>query len=329
MPFIEDLTAKQMLMAAGGFGLILSLWLLGVSLMSMRRTAREKAIARRLGEIDGKDHQVRVLRLWIDGHEATTFVPHDSWLRLWWSRFRRFPEDAGWSVPVQSVLMGVGGVVVLLSAVTMAFTQNPLPALGVAVAAVVLFAIYTRYCVARNMENFEQQFSDALQLIARSLRAGHPLMGAFRLTAEEMQAPVSTIFARICQEQSLGVGLEDSLRTAAAESNSPDLKLFTTSVGIQIRSGGNLADMMDRLAEVIRSRIKLSRRIRVVAAQTQFSKRILLALPLLMLLILSIVNPVHVSALFETTMGRQMLLAGGVAMLLGWFTMNRIARLQY
>ncbi len=329
MPFIEDLTARQMLMAGGAFGLILSLWLAVVTLVSMRRMAREKAIARRLGEIDDSDGRVRVLRLWVDGKQATTFVPGESWLRRRWSRFARFPEDAGWSVPVQSVLLGVGGVTVLLSALTLAFTHNLLPAVGVAVAVVVLFTIYTRYCVARNVETFEQQFSEALQLIARSLRAGHPLMGAFRLTAEEMQAPVGPIFSRICQEQSLGVGLEQSLRGAAAESNSPDLKLFTTSVGIQIRSGGNLADMMDRLAEVIRSRMKLSRRIRVVAAQTQFSKRILLALPLLMLLVLSIANPTHVSALFETTMGRQMLLAGGVAMLLGWYTMNRIARLQY
>ncbi len=141
--------------------------------------------------------------------------------------------------------------------------------------------------------------------------------------------PVSRVFERMCHEQSLGVDLEQSLRDTAEESSSADLKLFATAVAIQLRTGGNLADMMDRVAEVIRSRIRLSQRVRVVSAQTQLSKRILLAMPLLMLLALSILNPSHIDPLWQTPLGHKLLVVGAIAMVLGWCIMNRMARLKY
>ncbi len=328
MPSFE-LTTLQLLLAAAAFVLVISLWMIVVVALSMRRVGQEKAIARRLGEFEADDDDVRVLRLWHEGQEASTVVPTGSaWARTA-DALRRFPEDAGWAAPAPSILMGVAGVAALIAAVVFAATGAALPAIGAAVAVVVIFTIYARYRIAKRLAVFERQFADALQLLARSLRAGHPLTGAFRLTADEMRPPVSHIFDRICQEQSLGIDLETSLRNAGDQSGSADLKLFVTSVSIQLRTGGNLADMMDRLAEVIRDRIRLSQRIRIVSAQTQLSKRILLGLPLFMLLLLSIVNPAHLEPLFVQPLGHKMLLAAGAAMLLGWYTMNRMARLRY
>lgn len=323
------LTTKQIVLAGAAFGLVISLWLIIVLIVSMRRLEREKAVARRLGEIsDAQDH-VRVLRLWHEGEEVTTLVPVE---RAWHThkrRLRQVPRNAGWETPIQSILLGLVGFTLLLSTLTITLTGNWVSGFGIVLAVPVLFTIYTRYRISCHTAVFERQFADALQLLSRSLKAGHPLTGAFRLVAEEMRPPVSEIFAKLCQEQSLGVGLEQSLRSAADASTSGDLKLFATSVGIQIRTGGNLADMMDRLADVIRERIRLSQRVRVISAQTQFSKRILLALPLLMLLVLSILNPAHLMPLFETQLGHYMLMAGGVAMVLGWWTMNQMAKLRY
>ncbi|MCC6681597.1 MAG: type II secretion system F family protein [Phycisphaeraceae bacterium] len=328
MPF-DGWSSQQILIAAGTFGLVVSVWMIAVVFVTMRRNQRDAEIAVRLGEVDPSTKRVRVLRLWQQNKAASLTVPGHSSLKQWLQRMSQVPEDAGWTAPMSSVLLGVAGVAVLLSAVVFAVTQHLLPALGSVIVLVVIFTIYTRYRIARNLARFERQFADALQLLARSLRAGHPLTGAFRLTAEEMHAPVSHIFERLCQEQALGINVEQSLRHVGEETSSSDVKLFATSVAIQLRTGGNLADMMDRLAAVIRSRIRLSQRIRVVAAQTQLSKRILLALPLIMLLLLSILNPAHLEPLFIHPLGHRMLIAGGVAMLLGWYTMNRMANLKY
>ncbi len=322
-------TMKQILLAGAAFGLVISLWLLVVLFISTRRLEREKAVARRLGEISPEQDHVRVLRLWHEGEQVTTIVPVESGWHKLVSRMQQIPIDAGWKTPIQSILLGVAGLTLLLCTLTIAITGNVISGFGVVLAVPTLFIIYTRYRIARHEAEFERQFADALQLLSRSLKAGHPLTGAFRLAAEEMRPPVSDIFAKLCQEQSLGVGLEHSLRAAAESSYSSDLKLFATSVGIQIRTGGNLADMMDRLSLVIRERIRLSQHVRVISAQTQFSKRILLALPLLMLLILSILNPAHLAPLFATELGHYMLAAGGVAMLMGWWTMNQMAKLRY
>lgn len=322
-------TTEQLLLAAGVFGVVLSVWLIGLLLWSMRDRARRQAVARRLDEFDDRGEPVRVLRLWHEGEEATTVVPANAWLAHRWHKLRRLPEDAGWASPLSSIALGLGGAMLLGAVVTYALTHLLIPSLGVALTIFAAFVIVAKYRIARNEARFERQFSEALHLLARSLRAGHPLTGALRLAAEEMQPPVSHIFERICQQQSLGVDLQRSLRDAAEASSSADLKLFATSVAIQIKTGGNLADMMDRLAQVIRSRIRLSQRVRIVSAQTQLSKRILLALPLVMLLGLSILNPAHMEALWRTSLGHKLLIGGGIAMLLGWITMNRMARIKY
>jgi tight adherence protein B len=323
------LTSKQIMMAGAAFGLVISVWMLIILFVSMRRLEKEKAVALRLGEINSSQDHIRVLRLWHEGEQVTTMVPVESALDQWKRRMQQIPRDAGWTTPIHSILLGLVGFTVLLVTLTVSITGNMISSLGIVLVVPVLFSIYTRYRITCQAAEFERQFADALQLLSRSLKAGHPLTGSFRLVAEEMRPPVSEIFAKFCQEQSLGLGLDESLQSAADSSTSSDLKLFATSVGIQIRTGGNLADMMDRLAAVIRERIKLSQHVRVISAQTQFSKRILLALPMVMLLVLSILNPAHLAPLFDTQLGHYMLIAGSIAMLLGWWTMNKLSQLEY
>src|SRR5436309_15893400 len=105
-----------------------------------------------------------------------------------------------------------------------------------------------------------------------------------------MQPPISEVFFGICQRYGMGGDLEEVLRDAGEESASSDMKLFATSVAIQIRTGGNLADLMERLAFVIRDRMRLHRRVRVLTSQTQMSKRVLLCLPFIMFVLLNVLN---------------------------------------
>jgi tight adherence protein B len=140
---------------------------------------------------------------------------------------------------------------------------------------------------------------------------------------------VGGIFAKICQQQQLGVGLEEAMREAAVQSGHDDMKLFATSVTIQLRSGGNLANTIERLASVISDRIALGRRVRVLTAQTQFSKRLLMALPLVMFLVLMILRPEYMEKLHGTDQGKMLLALAAAGVIVGAYVMNRLAKIRY
>jgi tight adherence protein B len=189
--------------------------------------------------------------------------------------------------------------------------------------------IYLVTCINRRRAIFENQLVDALELSARSLRVGHPLTGAFRLASEEVPAPVGSLFGSIVQQQELGVPLDQAVLWAAANSHSQDLKLFATAVVIQLQSGGNLADMMERVVAVMRDRMRLTRRVRVLIAQTQFSKQVLLSLPVGMFVVLNFMNGAYMKPLYTTPDGQKILLISGASLALGAWVMNKLAVVDY
>ncbi len=123
--------------------------------------------------------------------------------------------------------------------------------------------------------------------------------------------------------------MAQALRSVAERNHSEDLNLFVTSVVIQLASGGNLADMMERLANVIRDRQRLNRRVSVLTAQTQFSKNVLLALPFLVFVALNVINPKYMAPLYTTSLGQMIMLVASIGLLLGWITMNWLSKLSY
>jgi tight adherence protein B len=319
----------DLVLAASVFGLVLSVWIGGIVLWSGRRSSRQKKVHERLG-LREKPTEERVLHLWREGREYTTTVPvignRIGWLRKFDDQCRRI----GWDLGGDRVLLLVGGVLAATAAfVAVVSGGRVLLGVGVAVALLVVFRIVMAAKTNKFDRLFERQLVDSLELAARSLRAGHPLLGAFQLLSQEMAHPVRDVFVEICQRHEMGGSLEDVLRDVGDSSASPDMKLFSTSVAIQMRSGGNLADLMDRLAAVIRDRIRLSRRVRVLTAQTQMSKRVLLSLPFLVFIALNIIEPDYMSLFYKTFAGQMMLIASATAMLVGAWIMNRIARLTY
>mgnify|MGYP003950495469 CR=1 FL=1 len=120
-----------------------------------------------------------------------------------------------------------------------------------------------------------------------------------------------------------------ALLNASQKSRSPDMKIFATSVAIQLRSGGNLADMIDRVAWVVRERMRLSRRARVLTAEAQLSKWVLLALPLGMFVLLNVINPEYMDPFFNTFLGGVMMGVAVLMLAMGAWLMNRMAALKY
>ena len=318
----------RLIAATAAFGLVLSLWVLIIWAIALRKRLQRQRLEQRIDDQQRSTDSARVLRLWHEDKEVITEVDDQDRPSMW-MRLEQMRRGAGFALPLQTLLLGGGGAACLAATFALASTQSPIAAVGCAAAVCMIFWVVVKRRITNRAAIFDRQLLDALELAARSLRAGHPLGGAFQLIAEEVPAPVGTAFAEICKQEDLGVSHEQSMRRVAESTNNEDMKLFTIAVAIQLRSGGNLADLMERLAAVIRDRMRLSRRVRVLTAQTQFSKNILLALPFVMFLALSLLNPEYMSTLYHTPGGRTLLLIGGVSLVVGAWVMNKIAQIRY
>lgn len=327
MPMDRD-NLLRLVVAGFTFGLLLALWLSGVSLWAYFQAARARRIQQRLELKRPESSGSRMLRLWDGGRAVTLWVPHTTRATLW-ERGASLCRQAGWRLPFHKIVLGLTGLAAILFVLAWNLSQSLFSAVAVVAALLLIVRMRLRQQVERHRISFERQLIDAMELAARSLRAGHPLTGSFRLIAEEIPAPVGTLFADICQRQSLGASTENSILQVAGASGSADMKLFATSVAIQLRSGGNLADLIDRLASVIRDRLRLNRRVRVLIAQVDLSKRVLIFLPFFMFVILNLLNREYMSPLYSTETGRSMLGAALVGVLFGIWVMSRISRLRY
>jgi len=314
--------------AVAVFGLVLAVWTIGVVLWHNRRSAQSEQIRERLDPTLAETGKARTLRLWHEGEEATKTVP---------GRFRGPPlrerleqtrKDAGFASPVRFLLLEAFGLLAVTFLSMYLITNRWVPAIVTTAVATVAIVWYTTARIASREAMFERQLVDGLELSARALRAGHPLLGAFHLISEEIPAPVGRIFAEICQHQAMGGSLDEALRRAADLSKNADMKLFSASLAINLRTGGNLADVVYGLAHVIRERMRLNRRFRVLIAQTQISKRILLSMPIMMLGVLSWISPTYTAKLFDNWPGNILLILAATSLILGWIVMNRMAALK-
>ena len=310
------------------FGLVFSVWCICIFLWFGKYISRLQSVQKRLGIVKKETGESHTLRLWRETQQNTKTASSADKLTLQ-EQLERLSRSAGWSMSAHIVILGVIGATVLGFVVVYFWSGRMTWAFAASIAIVVGFWSYTRHCISKNEALIERQLVDALGIAARALRAGHPLLGAFQLISEEIEEPLKNIFLRICQEQMLGLDLKDSIQKVAKGSYNNELKFFATAVAIQLQSGGNLADLMDSLASVIRSRIKLNRRVRVMTAATQFSKKVLIALPIMMFFLLDILNPEYMNPLYTTMAGKIMLVVSVSSVLFGAWVMNRMCILHF
>lgn len=310
------------------FVLILALSSMGVMYLARRLSKQREVLEERLGTRPKTSDSGRTLRLWRDGEEATLTVATASSRRSIWSRLAQHHLDAGWKIPLRTMLLGLALTSLGVFLVLFMSSGRAIPSSigGAAVIVIVWWRGNQRQ--VKRAAIFDQQLIDGLELSARALRSGHPLLASFQLISEEIPAPVGKMFAEICQQQAMGVGMEEAVRSSAERTNSADMQLFSASLAIHLRSGGNLAEVMEGLAHVIRDRIRLSRRFRVLTAQTQFSKKVLLIMPFAMFGVLNAISPEYMSELYSTSTGNLLLLISGGCLALGWYVMERMSSLK-
>ncbi|MCC6889004.1 MAG: type II secretion system F family protein [Hyphomicrobiales bacterium] len=181
---------------------------------------------------------------------------------------------------------------------------------------------------ARRQKAFGAQFPDALDMIVRSLRAGHPTPIALTMVAREMPDPIGSEFGIVVDEITYGADLETALRNLYVRIGQDDLPLFVTAVAIQGSTGGNLGEILENLSGVIRQRFKMRRKIRALAAEGRASAIILSSLPIVMFLIIQVVSPNFYAGVWDIPLTKQALLAAGAWMGIGNLIMYRLVNFK-
>src|SRR6266581_1785855 len=210
------------------------------------------------------------------------------WLSHLLDRIPRFsplqvlPEQAGLRISPGSLLslsLLLAVTALLLTLIMNAGTFIVLSATLGCLLSPFLYALERR---RQRLVKFEKQFPNAMDLIARSLRAGHPFLGGLRIVSEEMEDPVGTEFRKVVEEITFGIETEVALKNLVAKINLVDLKFFVTAAIIQRETGGNLAEIVEAISEVIRQRFAFQSRTKSLSAEGKLSAGILLAMPIVL-----------------------------------------------
>lgn len=196
-------------------------------------------------------------------------------------------------------------------------------------AAMGFFPIFIlRWKKRRKTARFEKQMPEAMELLARSLRAGHTLPATMELVAQEIQPPLGKEFRITYEEQRLGLSVSQALRRMGERVASQDLSYFVTAVLVQNETGGNLAEILEGIGTLIRERMKLKGKVEALTAEGRFSALVLMGLPVLTFLVLFLVSRDYVMLLFTDPLGKKMVGAGLVSAAIGAWVMKKMISIK-
>ncbi len=198
----------------------------------------------------------------------------------------------------------------------------------VAISAGILPLLWLLWMRRKRLKAFAKQLPDALELIARALRAGHSLGAGFKLVAEEMMPPIGKEFARVFEEQNFGVPFDDSLNDLSERVPNMDLRFFSTAIILQRQTGGDLAEILDKIGSLIRQRFQIWGQVQALTGEGRLSGVVLLALPPLLFLAVYTLNPDYVMVLFTDPMGKKMLAGGAFLQVVGALVIRKIINIK-
>jgi len=225
------------------------------------------------------------------------------------------------------------GLMMLLAAAIGAFAASalvhvPFAPLGGAALGLIMPIGWLRHRRTVRMKKFEEQFPEALDLLSRAIRAGHAFQTAMGMIADELAPPVGPEFKKTFDEQNFGLPLRDALNQLSERVPLLDVRFFVTAVLIQRDTGGNLSEILDNLAHVVRERFKILRQVRVHTAHGRFTGYVLLALPAALAIILTYISPTHMETLFKEHMGRIMLMGAIVMQTIGFIWIRKVIKIE-
>jgi tight adherence protein B len=237
--------------------------------------------------------------------------------------------QAGLSLTVGTLLLSAGCFAFAGYLLVLLLTFNSIAAY---VAGGLLFFIpfmYVKFKKSRRLGKFEEQFPEAIDLISRALRAGHAFTTGLAMAAEEIPVPVGQEFKLLYDRQAFGMPLPDALKAFAARIPLIDARFFATAVLTQRETGGNLGEVLDNLASVIRERFKVKRQVRVLTAHGRITGWILAGLPPALAGAMFVVAPGHMKLLTSDPLGVQMIIGALVLQVIGTVIIRKLVNIRY
>ena len=253
--------------------------------------------------------------------------PLEQLLARWFNLTRLF-EQAHVSMSVTkfaSISLGIGFAATFLVAI-LGLSPALAPIVGVCFGALPLFWLSFRR--KRRLKKFAAQIPEALELVSRALRAGHSLASGFRLVASEMSQPIAGEFNRVFEEQNLGIPFEEALESLTERIPNLDLKFFATAVVLQRQTGGDLAEILDKIGTLVRERFKIWGQVQALTGEGRLSGIVLLALPPMLFVAVYRMNPDYLMLLFTDPLGKKMLIGGVLTQLLGALVIRKIVNIR-
>lgn len=297
-------------------GLSAAMFAEGVYLLFYTRSSYRQNINRRLKVADHERNRESVLVQLRRERGLTAGGDY----RLPLIKFNRLVLQSGLSVGFGRLLVFIMIGVVGSFAGVMLFDGDMLHAFAAALfSGLVLPVLVLRYLRSRRQKKFAAQFPDAIDMITRSLRAGHPVPVAIGLVAREMPDPIGSEFGIVTDEITYGADLESTMRDLYFRVGCDDLPLFVTAVAIQGSTGGNLGEILENLSRVIRERFKMRRKIRALAAEGRASAMILSSLPFIIFGMVQVLVPDFYGAVWHVSMTKIALAAAA-----GWMGVGNI-----
>jgi tight adherence protein B len=237
-------------------------------------------------------------------------------------------EQADVNLPVPhfliicGVMAGVG--IVLPTAAGLNVVFAPLAAIFLSTLPIVWLLMRRK----RRLKRFAAQLPEALELIARALRAGHSLAAGLSLVAQEMSEPISTEFGRTFEEQNFGIPLEEALDGLTQRVPNLDLKFFSTAIILQRQTGGDLSEILDKIGHLIRERFQIFGQVQALTGEGRLSGIVLLALPPALFAVVYRMNPDYLMLLFTDELGKKMLVGGVLMQLFGALVIRKIVNIR-
>jgi len=240
----------------------------------------------------------------------------------------RWVEQSGVRITLSGLFLAAIACAFVFGFLLSALTRMPIGWIIGGAAGLMAPFVYVKVKRTRRLRAFEETFPEALDLVARALKAGHAFATGLKMVADEMDEPVGPEFRKTFDEQNFGLPLKDALANMTERIPLLDMRFFATAVLIQRETGGNLSEILENLAHVVRERFKILRQVRVYTAHGRLTGYVLLALPAFLSVALMFINPEHMQLLFSHPIGRMMLMGAVVMQTIGYFWIKQVVKIE-
>jgi tight adherence protein B len=310
---------------------VVTLVILGIWVLATAEPGQE-VIRRRMEAVRKAERRGDVsLELKLARDEMLSSVPFIHRLMLHWTwsaRLQSFIAQSGIQMKAAkliliSLVMGAASYLLI----GQLYPRFPASA-PIALAVVGIPFAYVAWRRQKRLDKFEEHFPEALDLLGRAVRAGHAFTTGLEMIAKESSEPIASEFRTTFEEQNFGLPLRDAVLNMTERVPLIDVRFFVTALLIQKETGGNLAEILDGLARVIRERFRIYREVRVRTAQGRLTAGILIALPIFMVIVLSILNPNYMKILFEDPSGPIILIVAACMQLFGSMLLWKIIHIE-